>query len=96
MWPLLERRTVANLKGTIENWLRLKDNCTYLGNDSYFESIYFESEVQDFSDSDQAIISDTPNLAGMGSESKAEPNTFASHESPLKISKEWPMSCATI
>ena len=43
-----------------------------------------ESEVQDFSDSDQAIIADTPNLIGMDSESKAEPNTFASHESPPK------------
>ena len=54
------------------------------GNDSYFESIYLESEVQDFSDSNQEIIADTPNLAGMDSESKAEPNTFVSHESPLK------------
>ena len=31
------------------------------GNDSYFESDYLESEVQDFSDFDQAIIADTPN-----------------------------------
>ena len=40
--------------------------------------------MQDFSDSDQAFIADTPNLAGMDLESKAEPNTFASHKSPLK------------
>ena len=38
------------------------------GNDSYFESNYLESKVQDFTDSDQAITADTPNLAGMDSE----------------------------
>ena len=53
------------------------------GNDSYFESNYLESEVQDLFDSDQAIIADTPNLAGMDSESKVEPGTLTSHESPL-------------
>ena len=53
-------------------------------NDRYFESIYWKNEVQEFSESDKAIIADTPNLDSMDSERKAEPITLASDESPLK------------
>ena len=65
--------------------LRQSQNLLHVahGNDSYFESNYLESEVQGFFVSDQAIIADTPNIAGMDSERKAKPGTLPSHESPL-------------
>ena len=39
--------------------------------------------MQDFCNSDQAIIADTSNLAGVESERTAKPDTLAFHESPL-------------